>query len=384
MVKFKEGTYKLNEQSNFDYQLNRIIMWDGGRLEDIQKIAPKITNSETWKEYLIQIGDEAYKEKRIENAIAYYRMSEFFMYDGDPDKKKYYKLATDMFYDYYREYFDKGIVEKISVSYEGVELPIMHAKAVGKRKDIILLHGGNDSYFEELFFPMLYLSENGYEVYLFEGPGQGGVVRLQNKHFTYKWEKPVKAILDYLQLDDVTIIGASLGGMLAPRAAAFDKRIKRVIAWSIFPNFLEVLIGTQPKHLQNIVKFLLKIKCSPIINFVLNKKAKKDELIKWGLKHGMYAYEAKSPYEYLVKMNNYQVINIGDKIDQDMLIIGASKDHFINYKTIGEEINSLKNVRSLTVRIFTEKENAAAHCNVGNCKLVFDTMMNWIEKIKNI
>ncbi len=384
MVKFKEGTYKLNEQSNFDYQLNRIIMWDGGRLEDIQKIAPKITNSETWKEYLIQIGDEAYKEKRIENAIAYYRMSEFFMYDGDPDKKKYYKLATDMFYDYYREYFDKGIVEKISVSYEGVELPIMHAKAVGKRKDIILLHGGNDSYFEELFFPMLYLSENGYEVYLFEGPGQGGVVRLQNKHFTYKWEKPVKAILDYLQLDDVTIIGASLGGMLAPRAAAFDKRIKRVIAWSIFPNFLEVLIGTQPKHLQNIVKFLLKIKCSPIINFVLNKKAKKDELIKWGLKHGMYAYEAKSPYEYLVKMNNYQVINIGDKIDQDMLIIGASKDHFINYKTIGEEINSLENVRSLTVRIFTEKENAAAHCNVGNCKLVFDTMMNWIEKIKNI
>ena len=88
--------------------------------------------------------------------------------------------------------------------------------------------------------------------------------------------------------------------------------------------------------------------------FVLNKKAKKDELIKWGLKHGMYAYEAKSPYEYLVKMNNYQVINIGDKIDQDMLIIGASIDHFINYKTIGEEINSLENVRSLTVRIFTE------------------------------
>ena len=382
MIMFKEGTYKLNKQSNFDYQLNRAIMWDGGRLEDIQKIASKIVDSESWKRYLIQIGDEAYNEKRIENAIAYYRMSEFFMYDGDPDKKKYYKMATDMFYEYYSEYFSKGIVEKINVSYDGINLPVMHAKPVGKCKDVILLHGGNDSYFEELFFPMLYLSENGYDVYLFEGPGQGGVMRLQNKHFTYKWEEPVKSILDYFNLNNVTIVGASLGGMLAPRAAAFDKRIKRVVAWSILPNFLEVLIGTQPKFMQNMVRFLLKIKCAPIINFVLQKKAKKDELIKWGLNHGMYAYEAKTPYEYLVKMNNYQIINIGDKIDQDMLIIGANRDHFINYKSIGKEINCLTNVRSLTVKIFTEKQNAAAHCNVGNAKLVFDTIMNWIEEIK--
>ena len=329
MIMFKEGTYKLNKQSNFDYQLNRAIM-----------------------------------------------------YDGDPDKKKYYKMATDMFYEYYSEYFSKGIVEKINVPYDGINLPVMHAKPVGKCKDVILLHGGNDSYFEELFFPMLYLSENGYDVYLFEGPGQGGVMRLQNKHFTYKWEEPVKSILDYFNLNNVTIVGASLGGMLAPRAAAFDKRIKRVVAWSILPNFLEVLIGTQPKFMQNMVKFLLKIKCAPIINFVLRKKAKKDELIKWGLNHGMYAYEAKTPYEYLVKMNNYQVINIGDKIDQDMLIIGANRDHFINYKSIGKEINCLTNVRSLTVKIFTEKQNAAAHCNVGNAKLVFDTIMSWIEEIK--
>lgn len=106
----------------------------------------------------------------------------------------------------------------------------MYAEAKGEKKDTILLHGGNDSYFEEFFFPMLYLSENGFDVYLFEGPGQGGVLRNQGKHFTYQWEKPVKTILDMLNIDDVTIIGASLGGMLAPRAAAFEKRIRRVIA----------------------------------------------------------------------------------------------------------------------------------------------------------
>lgn len=42
------------------------------------------------------------------------------------------------------------------------------------------------------------------------------------------WERPVKTILDFFQLDKVCIIGALLGGYLAPRAAAFDKRITKL------------------------------------------------------------------------------------------------------------------------------------------------------------
>lgn len=68
-------------------------MWDGGDLEEIQKVGPTIHTSEDWKTKLISLGDKAMAEQRTENAIAYYRMSEFFMYDGDPDKKKYYKKA---------------------------------------------------------------------------------------------------------------------------------------------------------------------------------------------------------------------------------------------------------------------------------------------------
>lgn len=379
---FKKGVYKLNEQSNFDFQLNRLVMWNGGDLEEVKAVGKKIKTSEDWKRELISLGDKAYAEGRTENAIGYYRMSEFFMYDGDPDKEKYYIKATELFYDYYADYFKNGEVERKEVEYEGVKLPVMYFKAKGEKKDTIVLHGGNDSYFEEFFVPAMYLAENGFEVYLFEGPGQGGVVRVQNKHFTYEWEKPVKAVLDKFGLDDVTIIGASLGGMLAPRAAAFEKRIKRVIAWSVFPNFLEVLLNSQSPKKAKMCKFCLKLHLKHILNIAMRKAAKKDELIKWGLKHGMYAYEAKSPYEYARKMNDYQMINIADKITQDMLIVGANKDHFIDYKTVGSEIAALKNVRSLTFRLFTEKEEACNHCNCGNVKLTFDTFMNWIEQIK--
>ncbi len=380
----KKGVYKLNDESNFNFQLNRVINWDGGRLIDIEKIAARIKVSADWKRELIALGSEAMSEERIENAIAYYRMSEFFMYDGDPDKKKYYQLATDLFYQYYADYFEgeNPRIERFEVPYETVRLPVMRVIPKNENKGRILIHGGNDSYFEEFLFTILYLQEQGFEVYLFEGPGQGGVMRLQGMHFTHEWEKPVKAVLDYFNLDQITIIGISLGGYLAPRAAAFDKRIARVVAWSIFPCFQDVIIGMESPGVQKIFYLLMNLHAKPIINLIFNTLAKKEPVIDWGLKHGMYAYEANSAYDYARKLKLYDMEPVADKITQDMLIIGANEDHFIDYRIVSREINMLKNVKSLTFRLFTDKEDTQNHCNVGNGKLVLDTICNWITQIK--
>ena len=382
-VQLKKGVYKLNAERNFDYQLNRVINWDGGRIEDIRPVAGKIKTSSDWKRELIALGDKAMEEGRTQNAIAYYRMSEFFMYDGDPDKKAYYEKATQLFYQYYADYFEgeNPRIEKLEVPYETVKLPVMHVVPNGRSKGTILLHGGNDSYFEEFLFTVLYLQEQGYEVYMFEGPGQGGVMRLQGMHFTHEWEKPVKAVLDAFDLDNVTIIGISLGGYLAPRAAAFDKRITKVVAWSVFPCFQDVIVGMQKPAIQKIFYLFMKLHARSLINFVFEKKAKKEPVIDWGLKHGCYAYEAKDAYGYAKKLKLYDLEPVADKITQDMLIIGANQDHFIDYRLIGREINMLKNVKSLTFRLFTDKENAQNHCNVGNGKIVLDTICNWIQSI---
>jgi len=382
-VWLKKGVYKLNAERNFDYQLNRVINWDGGRIEDIKPIADRIRTSSDWKRELIALGDTAMEEGRTENAIAYYRMSEFFMYDGDPDKKAYYEKATKLFYEYYADYFegDDPRIEKLNVPYENVKLPVMHVVPNGKSKGTILLHGGNDSYFEEFLFTVLYLQEQGFEVYMFEGPGQGGVMRLQGMHFTHEWENPVKAVLDHFGLSDVTIIGISLGGYLAPRAAAFDKRITKVVAWSVFPCFQDVIVGMQKPAVQKMFYLFMKLHARPLINLVFGKKAKKEPVIDWGIKHGCYAYEAKDAYSYAKKLKLYDLEPVADKITQDMLIIGANQDHFIDYRLIGREIIMLKNVKSLTFRLFTDKEDAQNHCNVGNGKVVLDTICSWIHSI---
>lgn len=382
-VILKKGVYKLNGEANFNYQLNRVINWDGGRLEDVEKVSGKIHNSDDWKRELISIGDEAMKEGRNDNAIAYYRMSEFFMYDGDPDKRKYYEKATKLFYEYYADFFEgeNPRIERYDVPYENVKLPVMHVVPYGESKGTILIHGGNDSYFEEFLFTVLYMQEQGFEVYMFEGPGQGGVMRIQGMHFTHEWEKPVKAILDYFKLSDVTIIGISLGGYLAPRAAAFDKRITKVVAWSIFPCFQDILVSMQSQGTQRAFHVLMKLHARPLLNLVFGKKAKKSPIIDWGIKHGCYAYEAKDAYSYAKKLKLYDIAPVADQITQDMLILGASGDHFIDYHLIGKEINMLRNVRSLTFRLFTDKEEAENHCNVGNGKLAIDEILSWITRI---
>ena len=384
-IELKTGVYKLNSERNFDYQLNRVINWDGGRLEDVEPVAARIKTSADWKRELIKLGDTAMREERTGNAIAYYRMSEFFMYDGDPDKRRYYELATKLFYEYYADYFEgeNARIERYDVPYENVKLPVMHVRPIGECKGKILIHGGNDSYFEEFLFSLLYLQEKGFEVYLFEGPGQGGVMRVQGMHFTHEWEKPVKAVLDFFDLSDITIVGISLGGYLAPRAAAFDKRITKVVAWSVFPCFQDILVSMQPQSTQRAFRILMKLHARPLLNIVFGKKAKNSPIIDWGIKHGCYAYEAKDAYSYAKKLKLYDLAPVADRITQDVLILGANDDHFINYHLVGREIDMLTNVKSLTFRLFTDKENAQNHCNVGNGKLALDTICDWIGEMND-
>jgi len=380
-ITFSRGTYSLNRDPNFNFQLNRVIQWDGGRLEDIAPVSESICTSADWKRQLIRLGDTALAENRTKNAIAYYRMSEFFMADGDPDKLLYYQKATALFYKEYQDYFSSGLVERMEAIYEGVKLPILHVRPEGKRRDVILLHGGNDSYFEELFFPMLYWARQGFEVYLFEGPGQGGVVREQGKKFTHEWERPVKAVLDAIGENEVTFVGASLGGMLAPRAAAFEPRIRRVVGWSVFPDFLYVALSMMPKAMRGPLRFLLHHNLRRPINTVMKRKMAREPIIDWGIRHGMFAYDAPDPFGYIKKLSDYKMTNIGPMLWQDMLVIGANRDHFIPQSLYSMELNALPNVKSLTFRLMTESEDAGSHCNVGNPKLVLDTVADWLNAL---
>lgn len=45
-----------------------------------------------------------------------------------------------------------------------------------------------------------------------------------------------------------------------------------------------------------------------------------------------------------------------------------------------EQISALTNVRSLTARMFTAKENAGSHCQLGNVGLAAEVILDWINQ----
>lgn len=246
-------------------------------------VASKIKNYADWKREMLVLAQKTASEGRMLNAAFYFRAAEFFMMVGDPDKLPTYKRFVQMVRDYY------GIIESDLhlIPYEKGYLPAYRFRP-DNPKETLVWFGGFDSYIEELFPIMFTFRDAGYDVVAFEGPGQGGALEKFGLPMTHEWEKPVKAVLDYFKLDDVTLDGLSLGGCLVIRAAAFDLHVRRVIADDICFDFHNALLHTSPLILQTVLKFLLTIRATRIINSLLYRLMKNDLLMEWGIKQGMH------------------------------------------------------------------------------------------------
>lgn len=377
---FKKGTYELHENSNINYQLNRAINWSNADVELIKKKSSNLRNIKS-------LVDKCYAEAviqeqkgNIDNAIACYRLVDFFLGVEDNRKLTAYNRALKLFNLKNYKYFESNIVEKGFIKYDKKRVPYYLVNPEGKLKDTLILHGGFDSYMEEFFDSILYLRSKGYRVILFDGPGQGYANRIEKIPFTFEWERIVTAIHDKFDINESTIIGLSLGAMLAPRAAAFEKRIKRVVSVGLMHNFYDILISTRNKRVQNILKILFKFNCKNTINFLINNMMKNDMLAEWGIRHGMEIFNSKTPFEFFKKAKKYNVTDIGMNVSQDILILAGDNDHFIPINFYKLMIDAFSNVNSMTFRIFNNKECAENHCQVGNCKLLLDTIDSWLSE----
>jgi hypothetical protein len=224
------GVHHLHDDVSLDFQLNRLAGLGGGQLEEIRNASSRITDLDDWKREFLSLAELALSEERTQHAAAYLRAAEFNMAPTDPDKAIAYERQAKLFRDLHRADFETGRLRTEDVPYDGGHLPAWSLSVPDGQESMgtIVVHGGFDSYGEELYPLARAISGAGYDTVLFEGPGQGSVMRRQGIHFTTEWEKPVGAVLDHFGLGDVTLVGLSLGGYLAPRAAAFEPRIRKL------------------------------------------------------------------------------------------------------------------------------------------------------------
>lgn len=101
-------------------------------------------------------------------------------------------------------------------------------------------------------------------------------------------------------------------------------------------------------------------------------------MIEWGLMQGMHITSSQTPTEFMRKTMLYNTKDISSLLTQDVLLLVGQEDHYVPLKQLNEQITSLTHVRSLTARMFTAKEHASNHCQIGNLGLAADVMLQWI------
>ena len=376
---FHAGYYDhLHPDPSINFQMNRWINFLGASaLEDMQAIAPRLLDYPSYRREFLALAEKALSEGRSLHAAYYFRSAEFFMRQGDPlmspTRKKFLSLLwenlglleTDRFA---VPYTDGGLNGRLPAYQFSHERP----------KGTIVIHGGHDSYIEEFFPVVLYIRDAGYNVICFEGPGQGGALHDSGLYLTHEWHKPVGAILDYFKLEDVTLIGISMGGCFALRAAALEPRIRRVIAYDVFFDWTGVTYE-KLKPIAPLLKFLLDSGASGPFNLLLSGIMNKSPLFDWAMHQARLVLGASSSYEVFQKSRRYTTRDISPLVKQDVLLMAGSEDNIIPLNHFYRQIEALKNARSLTARLFTRDEQAQNHCQVGNLGLAVDYILAWID-----
>ncbi len=370
--KFPVGYEKFHKKQLFNFQLNRPYSFGYARFEDIKAVGLKINSFTSWKKEMLKLAEKAASEKREMNAAFYYRAAEFYIKSNDPEKDILYNKFIKLFY----KAFKNERIERHQVPYENAFLSALKLPCSNKNIGTIVIHGGFDSFIEEFYSMMKYFSNIGYEVIGFEGPGQGATLRRFDIPITIEWEKPTKAILDYFHLEDVTLIGLSMGGWLSLRASAFENRIKRVIAsghaidyMKSMPSILRMIHVWCINHMPDFMNRMAAIKFE-----------NRENVASWMVDHLKFITKKSKPMDALNLYLQLNEKNIhSELVKQDVLILSSRNDHFIPLKMHEMQIKALINAKSVTGRIFTKQEHAENHCQIGNLELALKTMCKWIE-----
>jgi pimeloyl-ACP methyl ester carboxylesterase len=371
---FKTGYYNIHPDVSINYQMNRFSDGSEQMLNEMREVTPRIGNYADYTREFLALSEKAYAQNRLLHAACYLRSAEFFMFPDDGRKD----TSRLRYIQWMKEYYGVQDAQHFNIPYENIT---MSAYRLTPESPIgtIVFFGGFDSYIEELFAHQLYLFQHGFDIITFEGPGQGATLEEGHLPMTHEWHKPCKAVLDYFKLDDVTLLGYSLGGCLAIRAAAFEPRISRVVCDDIVLDFREFPYRTMEPFAQTIVSTLMKLGASSILNAIIHQKMKKSLAIEWGVTQGLQTLGAKSPYDFFNKTGAFETRSVSHLVKQDVLLFAGSKDHYVPLQQFYGQIEMLKNVRSLTARLFTEKEQAQNHCQVGNVELSLQTIVRWIK-----
>lgn len=364
------GFLRFHDDDFVNYQLNRAHALGTLPRSVAERGAARIRGPEDVPEVFGALADEAEREARWTEAAGCARVAEFFTLRPSE--------AQVAAYERYRALWDQSVedeeVTRHEVPYEGAYLSALTRPAVGERRGTVLFFGGFDSVIEEFFPIWRSLSEAGFDVVAFDGPGQGGARTLHDVPHTHDWERPVAAVLDHFGIERAALVGMSMGGYWAIRAASREPRIAAVVAWAAvydwlarFPRFVGAFVRRMigwTKFMNTTIRWRMRL--FPILRHVvaqanwITRSSEPVQAARWFL--GMNAEHVGS-----------------ERVTVPTLIFAGEHDRFQPLALAKLQERALTGA-PVTMRVFTAAENADQHCQMGNLPLATAELCDWLGK----
>lgn len=391
----------------FWYEISRSLAtaeYGGAQMGEILAIAEDIEEGdfESWYVAFNGLADRISAEGRNQlakghgisardgllRASSYYFSSEFFLHGNpkDPRIARAYRRCVES-YTQACGLFDVPIVP-VEIPFEGNSLPgYWHRPdASGQRRPTLIIHTGFDGSAEEMHFTGARAAvERGYNVIAFDGPGQYGALHRDGLTFRPDWENVITPVVDFLlarpDVDPGRIVymGMSLGGVLAPRAAAFEHRLAALVANDGLWDFGAALLGSLPPEERDGVREQVEVPDAPELDASLEKIVNGPSSGRWVFQHGLWAMGVATPREFMRKALAYHVRDgVAEKIICPTLVCRAEGDGFANDQgqTLYDQLTCPKTLMS-----FMNAEGAGAHCQVGAGRLAFARIFDWLDDL---
>lgn len=294
-------------------------------------------------------------------ATNYLCQAERMLSNSDPNRIPTYRRVLDLAQKAF-EFKENGRVGRVAIPYEGTTLPAYFSRAPGPgAAPVVVLVNGLDSTKEHQYSSSHWdeLAARGISCLMLDQPGSGEALRLQGLTARIDAEAWAGAAVDWLvEREDVDatrigIVGWSLGGYYAPRAAAFEKRFALCVAWGANHNWGAV----QRRRLEREGE-------RPVPHY-------------W--EHVLWVWGHTDLQEFISFADDVHLDGVVENITVPFLIAHGANDRQIPLEYAHRSYEQAVNTPKRELRVFTPEEGATEHIGLDHLPHVSTFIADWVS-----
>lgn len=257
-------------------------------------------------------------------------------------------------------------VERVEIPYEGASYPGLFVQAPpakdGRPAPCMVHTNGLDSIKEMIYWSGIgdALAKRGVSTLMIDHPGVGEALRLRNMPGVYDSERWGTAALEYLQARDdvdsdrIGIMGWSLGGYYAPRAAAFEPRFALCVSWGANHFWGELQERRLRREGEN-----------PVPHY-------------WD--HVMWVFGQPDMDAFMNFARNMTLDGVVERIRVPYLVTHGAHDRQIPLEAAHRSYDQAVNSPKRELRIFTAEDGGVEHVSADNAAPVENFIADWVAE----